>query len=159
MRDRMQIGELASRVGLNPKTIRYYEAIGLLPPAARTESGYRRYDEHDAHRLAFIQRAKVLGLRLEDIRDLLALSAGGDQPCPHVLALIDAKIADVERRIAELQAFRSELTQLRADWSDRRIPSGDAAEPTAICPIIQEQTAVAAHSGLARVLDPLTCHR
>ena len=62
----MQIGDLAKHFDLNPKTIRYYEEIGLLPDPARTESGYRQYDGQAVSRLGFIQRAKLLGLSLEN---------------------------------------------------------------------------------------------
>jgi DNA-binding transcriptional MerR regulator len=76
MRDGMRIGELATRFGLNPKTIRYYEEIGLLPRAERSDSGYRLYDEHDVERLGFIRRAKTLGLSLDEIRDILSVQEG-----------------------------------------------------------------------------------
>ena len=85
MRDGMRIGELAARFGLNPKTIRYYEEIGLLKRADRTESGYRLYTRQDVERLGFIRRAKMLGLSLDEIRDILSVQQKGSPPCSQVL--------------------------------------------------------------------------
>lgn len=157
MREGMQVGELAARFGLNPKTIRYYESVGLLPPAERTDSGYRRYTEGDVARLGFIRRAKLLGLALEEIRDLLSLASRGEQPCGQVFLLLDRKIDEVDRRIQELQTFRQELAQLRAVWSEGEGPleSGGAS----VCPIIEEQTIVAEHPRLAQILEPLARRR
>ena len=118
MRDGMRIGELAARFGLNPKTIRYYEEIGLLPRAERSDSGYRLYDEHEVERLGFIRRAKTLGLSLDEIRDILTVQAEGELPCEQVLDLIDMKIRAIDQRIADLVAFRTELATLRATWTD-----------------------------------------
>jgi len=158
MRDGLQVGELAARFGLNPKTIRYYEMIGLLPPADRTESGYRRYFERDVERVGFIRRAKLLGLSLEEIRDLFALTDCGERPCRHVLHLIEAKIAEVDRRLHELQEFRRELTNLRSLWTDRDGNPRPARSARA-CPIIEEQTEVTEHPGLARILEPVARRR
>lgn len=77
MPESMRIGELAVHFSLNPKTIRYYQEIGLLPRAHRSESGYRLYDELDAERLNFIRRAKTLGLSLDEIRDILSVEGRG----------------------------------------------------------------------------------
>src|SRR3989442_218568 len=114
----MRIGELAAHLQLNPKTIRYSEEIGLLPRADRSASGYRRYDERDVERLGFIRRAKTLGLSLDEIRDILAVQQEGAPPCGQVLNLIDTKISAIDRRMADLLAFRTELATLRATWTD-----------------------------------------
>jgi len=74
----LTIGELARDVGLNPPTIRYYEEIGLIPEAPRSESGYRLYSEEDARRLKFIQRAKMLSLSLEEIKEMVLSAVDGD---------------------------------------------------------------------------------
>jgi DNA-binding transcriptional MerR regulator len=75
------VAELAAAVGVNPDTIRYYERAGLLPASARTAAGYRAYDPAAVDRLRFIQGAQRLGLRLRDIRDLLAVRDTGECPC------------------------------------------------------------------------------
>jgi DNA-binding transcriptional MerR regulator len=147
----MQIGELASRFGLNPKTIRYYEEIGLLPRPQRTTAGYRRYDEATVSRLGFILRAKLLGLSLEDIRDVLAIHERGERPCDRVVTLIDTERARIDHRIEELEGLRAELTALRGRWSDEAMPHPEAA---CLCPIIEEQTAVAARPTEERSPEP-----
>jgi DNA-binding transcriptional MerR regulator len=145
MRDGMRIGELAARFGLNPKTIRYYEEIGLLPRADRSDSGYRRYDEQGAERLGFIRRAKTLGLFLDEIRDILSVQETGEPPCGQVLDLIDLKISAIDQRMAELATFRAELAVLRAAWTDEDTRFRRAATPACICPIIEQQTEVEDH--------------
>lgn len=140
----MRIGELATSLGLNPKTIRYYEEIGLLPQAERSESGYRLYTQRDIERLGFIRRAKMLGFSLDEIRDLLAVRQEDSPPCGQVLSLIDTKISTIEQRIVELQDFRAELATLRATWSDEHERVLHAT-PTCICPIIEQQDEVADH--------------
>lgn len=147
----MQIGDVAKHFDLNPKTIRYYEGIGLLPEPVRTESGYRQYDDEAVSRLGFIQRAKLLGLSLENIRDILAVHEHGEQPCEQVLSLIDAEIAGIEMRIRELKAFRTDLTALRVRWSDEATRHGEEA---CLCPIIEEQSEVADHPALDLPLAP-----
>ncbi|HXF68537.1 MAG TPA: heavy metal-responsive transcriptional regulator [Thermoflexus sp.] len=109
----MRIGQLAAELGLNPKTIRYYEEIGLLPRPARTPAGYRLYRPADRDRLRFILKAKAIGFRLKEIKEILTLRQAGEQPCAHVLALLDQKIAAIDRQLAALAAFRQELLDLR----------------------------------------------
>lgn len=109
----VRIGELAAEFQLNPRTLRYYEDIGLLPPAQRTPSGYRHYADRDRVRLRFITHAKAVGLTLEEIRGILEVRERGDQPCAHVAGLVDDKLSDVERQLHALTAFREELLALR----------------------------------------------
>jgi DNA-binding transcriptional MerR regulator len=82
----LKIGELATVLGLNPKTIRYYEDIGLLPKPQRTVSGYRLYEAADVERLSFIGKAKAIGLTLEEIREISDARPDGQRPCEHVFA-------------------------------------------------------------------------
>src|SRR4051812_32252691 len=104
----MRIGELAARAGVNPKTIRYYESIGLLPAPAREPSGYRMYAGDDEDRLAFIKAAQRLGMRLEEIGEVLALRDRGEPPCGYVRSVVRDEIASIEARIQELHALRAE---------------------------------------------------
>lgn len=154
----MRIGELAARFGLNPKTIRYYEEIGLLPRAERSEVGYRRYDERDVERLGFIRRAKLLGLSLDEIRDILSVQAEGEIPCVSVLDLIDRKMRAIDQRIAELQTFRAELATLRADWTDEQRRFPPRATSASICPIIEQQTEVGEHPHLVQEFERVQHH-
>ncbi len=110
----MRIGELADRLGINPKTIRYYEQIGLLPLPPRTASGYRDYTDTDAARLTFIKTAQRLGLSLEEIGEILALRERGEAPCAYVRGVIDQQLRGIDQRITELRALRSELRELNA---------------------------------------------
>jgi MerR family copper efflux transcriptional regulator len=106
------IGELAAATGVAAKTIRYYETIGVLDPPHRTASGYRSYDEDAADRLAFIRAGQASGLTLGEIRSIVALRDRGVTPCTHVLELLTARAADLDRRIAELRRLRGELHRL-----------------------------------------------
>lgn len=112
MVDRMTIGQLARKLGINPRTLRYYERIGLLIPSARTAAGYRIYSELDAERLAFIRRAQRLGWSLNEIASIIAVREGGAPPCQHVRALAEAKAREIAARIAELETLRQEMGQL-----------------------------------------------
>ena len=154
MREGMRIGELAARFGLNPKTIRYYEEIGLLPRAGRNTSGYRFYDQRDIEQLGFIRRAKTLGLSLDEIRDILAVQEEDSPPCGQVLSLIDTKISAIDQRMAELQAFRTELATLRGAWTDEDKRIQRALTPACICPIIEQQTEVEDHPHAASEFEP-----
>lgn len=112
MVDRMTIGQLARKLGINPRTLRYYERIGLLIPSARTAAGYRIYSELDAERLAFIRRAQRLGWSLDEIASIIAVRESGSPPCRHVRALAEAKAREIAARIAELETLRQEMGQL-----------------------------------------------
>ena len=108
---RYRIAEVAERTGFTTPTLRYYEDIGLLPPVERTPAGYRLYDDRAIERLTFIARAKQLGCTLEEITDLAdAWDSNECAPIKHRLrALVAAKLADTEARIAELTTFATEL--------------------------------------------------
>jgi DNA-binding transcriptional MerR regulator len=109
----LKIGELGERVGVNPKTIRYYEGIGLLPEPERRPSGYREYTEDDIGRLAFIKTAQRLGLALSEISEILAFRERDERPCDYVLQAIDRQVGDLDRRITEMEELRRDLLALR----------------------------------------------
>ena len=109
------ISEVAERTGFSPSALRFYEQSGLVRPD-RTAAGYRRYDDDHLEKLAFIGRAKGFGLTLEEITDLLCL-LGQDRCAPvqdRLRGLVDAKIAEADRRIAELTVFATELRRVSA---------------------------------------------
>ena len=110
--NQMGIGAIARRAGVSIDTIRYYERNGLLAPAARLTSGYRRYDELQLARLRFIRRAQELGFSLKDVRELLGLSRQRD--VARVKRAAEAKLADVRKRIAALERVRDGLAALIA---------------------------------------------
>jgi MerR family copper efflux transcriptional regulator len=124
----MTIGVLASQADVNPRTLRYYERIGLLVPSARTDTGYRLYTDRDAGRLSFIRRAQALGLSLTEIADIIALREAGTTPCRHVRAVAQAKVAVIDARITALAALRDELTRLadRAEAVEARDVEGSS---------------------------------
>jgi MerR family copper efflux transcriptional regulator len=107
-----KIGELAERAGVAVDTIRHYERNGLLEPARREPSGYRRYGEAELKRLLFIRRAKALGFTLVEIHDLLELSS--QRSVASIKRAAEAKLRDIDRRLAELQQIRSGLETLVA---------------------------------------------
>ena len=110
----MQIGRLAERVGVTTKTIRFYEASGVLPPATRTESGYRRYGEGDVERLTFIKTAQRLGLSLNEIGEIIAFRDRGQRPCAYVQKLLRRQVNELNERIAEMRRLSDELQRLEA---------------------------------------------
>lgn len=126
----MRIGELARLAGVNPRTLRYYERIGLLLPSARTPAGYRVYTSADAERLSFIRRAQGLGLSLAEIADIITLRDTGTVPCRHVRGLAQAKLAELDARIDELQRLRAELVRL-ADAA--QVSESACAQGSSIC--------------------------
>lgn len=108
----LTIGAVAKRAGVAIDTIRYYEREGLLPEPLRRASGYRHYNESVISRLRFIRRAKDLGFTLEEIRDLLALSADRHRGVKAVKQRAQQRLASIDARIAELMRIRKGLEQL-----------------------------------------------
>ncbi|RVT54478.1 Cu(I)-responsive transcriptional regulator [Rubrivivax albus] len=108
----MNIGQAAQATGVTPKMIRHYESLGLLPAVARSDAGYRRYDERTLHTLRFIRRARDLGFSLDEIAQLLGLWADPARASAEVRALAQRHVADLDERIARMQAMRRSLQQL-----------------------------------------------
>ena len=110
----MRIGEVARRAGVSSPTIRFYEAEKLLTPPERSDSGYRVYSQRVLDELAFIQRARRLGLQLSEIREVLSLGRAGKRPCERVAAICAARVAEIDQRMSELRRFRQDLETIKA---------------------------------------------
>jgi DNA-binding transcriptional MerR regulator len=110
----MLAGDVAKKLGVGVQTLHYYEREGLIPPPERTESGYRLYTPELVDRVAFIRKAQALGLSLAEIGEILSLAELGASPCGRVQRALAEKLVEVDRRLAELQAFRTELASLVA---------------------------------------------
>lgn len=108
----LTIGRLGSLAGLEPKTLRYYDRVGLVRPASRTPAGYRLYPAEAVDRLRFIASAKALGMALADIRRILAVRDEGAAPCRHVLELVARNSTKVETQLAQLKRLRGDLRRL-----------------------------------------------
>jgi Cu(I)-responsive transcriptional regulator len=107
----MNIGEAAASAGLPVKTLRYYEEIGLVLPG-RMANGYRDYDDSHVHKLRFVQRARSLGFSVEDCRSLLSLYEDRNRASSEVKALAKDRLAELDRKLAELEEMRRTLASL-----------------------------------------------
>ena len=105
--NRLFIGELARQAGVNPKTIRYYEAIRVLPPASRGENRYRLYPKETIGVLRFIAKAKALGFTLAEIKEIVGIYQQGRQPCVHVRILVKEKLADLDQMLTDLAGWKN----------------------------------------------------
>ncbi len=130
----MNIGSVARETGVPAKTIRYYESIGLIPPARRSDNGYRHYGDTDVEVLRFIQRGRRLGFSVNDVADLLALWHEKERASADVKRLARRHVAEMERRIAELDALRRTLVDLA-----ERCHGDDRPD----CPILDDLAGVA----------------
>jgi len=106
------IGQAASRSGVSAKMVRHYESLGLLPTVHRTDAGYRQYGDRQIHTLRFIRRARALGFSMAEISELLKLWQNQQRASADVKRIALAHVADLERRIAEMEAMRQTLAQL-----------------------------------------------
>jgi MerR family mercuric resistance operon transcriptional regulator len=104
--------QLAKEGGVNVETIRYYERHGLLPKVPRTPSGYRNFSADDVTRLRFIRRAQRLGFSLKEVKELLAIRFRPGSSCADVRRKAEVKLADVDRKIRQLQAIREALARM-----------------------------------------------
>lgn len=129
----MRIGELAEHVGVHPRTLRFYERLGLLREPARTSSGYRNYDDHVLTRLRFIRNAQAAGLTLDEIGGIIQLRDEGTSPCAHVAQLLDTKLDHVRHTIKQLRTLERELIAL-VDRSRTLDPADCSDDET--CPIL-----------------------
>lgn len=125
----MNIGQASASSGVSQRMIRHYEAIGLIPKAARRASGYRDYGERDVHTLRFIRRSRDLGFPIEEIGKLLALWQDRSRASGDVKALALARAEELRRKERELQAMRRTLEELARNCHGDTRPH---------CPILEE---------------------
>lgn len=130
----VMIGEAASRTGVPPKTIRFYEDIGLIAPTGRLENRYRAYAEKDIQTLRFIHRARNLGFSLKEVGELLTLYRDRHRTSKDVKRLALVHVAELDRKIAELTSIRDSIAELA-----RRCRGDQRPE----CPILDELEAPA----------------
>lgn len=144
----MNIGEAANASGVSAKMIRHYESVDLLPPAARSEAGYRQYAEKDIHTLQFIRRSRDLGFSIEEIRGLLSLWQDRRRPSRQVKAMAQAHIAELEQKAQEILAMKSTLEHL---------VHGCRGDDRPDCPILDD-LADASHETPAAMAKPRARH-
>lgn len=128
----MNISQAAEESGLPPKTIRYYEDIGLVEPVRRRDNGYRDYAARDVHMLRFLNRARDLGFSVADCRTLLSLYTDSDRHSADVKAIALNRIAEIDRKITELGEMRTVLATLADKCHGDERPD---------CPILDEFSA------------------
>ena len=125
----MNIGQASKRSAVSQRMIRHYETIGLIPKAARRDSGYRDYDDKDVHTLSFIRRARDLGFPISEIAQLLALWQDRSRASADVKALALARATELKRKEQEIQAMRRALEQLARNCQGDGRPD---------CPILED---------------------
>jgi DNA-binding transcriptional MerR regulator len=127
----LTVSKLAARVGLTADTIRYYERAGLLPPPDRTESGYRAYEDDAVARLRFIKGAQRIGLRLQEIKELLDISDRGLCPCGHTEDLLRRRVSEIDAEITGLQETKADLIAFTTRITAIECPEGMEPWPCA----------------------------
>lgn len=108
----LTVSKLAEQVGTSTDTLRYYERIGLMPVADRSPSGYRMYGAEAVDTVHFIKRAQRLGLRLEDIRELLQIREGGLCPCGHTRGLLERRVDQLDEEMRAMAGLRDDIRQM-----------------------------------------------
>jgi Hg(II)-responsive transcriptional regulator len=127
--DRLRIGDVASRAGVNIQTLRYYERRGLVEEPERTTSGYREYPSETVRLIRFIKRAQHLGFTLSEIEELITLRDARGHKRSDVRVLAEAKMRDIDQKLAQLQAMRSALSTL--------VESCGCRDGRPTCPILE----------------------
>lgn len=130
------IGEVARLTGIDPRTIRFYEAAGVLPPPARLPNGYRAFRAEDVSRLRFVAGARRLGLTLPEIAEILATRQRGEAPCARVLQAVQANLRAVAARMAELRRLKSELQALLREA--RQLPARPPDQGPCVCQLVEQ---------------------
>jgi DNA-binding transcriptional MerR regulator len=130
----VKVGELARLAAVTPETVRYYARVGLLRPARDDGNGYRRFSSSDLDRLRFVLRAKQLGFQLDEVSQILGLADGGHAPCGVVREIVERRIGDTRRQLAEMQALQVRLENALTLWAT--MPDGEP-DGHAVCALIE----------------------
>jgi len=125
----MTIGQVAQQAGVGVETVRFYERTGLLSAPPRRASGYRQYTQEAVRRIQFIKRSQELGFALKEIRELLCLRVDPDTTCGDVRQRAEAKMADIDAKLRDLQRMHQALAML--------VAACDGYGPTSHCPILE----------------------
>lgn len=149
MSARLSIGLVARRTGATVPTVRYYEDIGLLPPAARTDAGQRSYDEATVRRLVFIRRCRDFGFSIEQVRELVGLVNEPDRPCAEVRDIAATHLDQVRQKLEELKALEASLNAFVCSCD-----TACAGGPAFDCTILED---LALPAEEAQVVRPAGC--
>ncbi|MBX3624754.1 MAG: helix-turn-helix domain-containing protein [Rhizobacter sp.] len=133
MNARLSIGLVARQTGCTVPTIRYYEEIGLLPPAHRTDAGQRHYDERTIRRLTFIRRCRDFGFSIDQVRELVGLVDQPERPCNEVRDIAALHLTQLRSRLAELKALEASLSAFVCNCE-----SACAGGPAIDCTILED---------------------
>ena len=136
----MQIKQLAALAQVSPKTIRYYESIGVLPEPDRSPNGYREYEDIDVERLKLVLGARRLEFSLDDVTEILAMRDRREAPCRRVLDKLVQKADEIANRITELQRLEQELRHLHA--LGQTFPTDDVDGKACVCHLVSEKSII-----------------
>ncbi|AFY69250.1 transcriptional regulator, MerR family [Thalassoporum mexicanum PCC 7367] len=136
---KLLIGQVQTQSGVSIKTIRYYEEQGLVKACDRTEGGFRLFNHEVIGRLSFIKRSQSLGFKLQEIKQILDIHDRGQMPCHEVRHKIAIKVAEIDRKVAQLQQLKTELLSL-VDQNNPglTVNNENMGDREVICPIIQQ---------------------
>jgi DNA-binding transcriptional MerR regulator len=136
----LKIGDVAKLSGIGIEALRFYEKSGLLDKPARTYSGYRVYSKDVLERLSFIKKAQILGFSLEEIKQIIKDSYGGQKPCDEVRELIRKKLLELDEKLKQLQQYRDELATTLQTWDKLGQANGH------VCGLIENSSLENLHS-------------
>lgn len=137
----LRSGEIARRAGVSADTLRHYERRGLLGKPRRLANGYRAYPPEALDRVLLIQRALAVGFTLDELVELLRDRDSGQPPCRKVRALAERKLSEVDRRLADLAAFRKDLSRTLREW-DVRLAKAEGDDPARLLESLASKPAV-----------------
>lgn len=112
----LKIGDVSKESGIGIEALRFYERSGLLGKPARSQSGYRLYDEAVLERLDFIKKAQTLGFSLDEIRRIIEDAKAGDSPCEEVREIVRRRLSELDERMREMRRYRKELAETLVEW-------------------------------------------